>query len=60
MLCVEDVYRMDKNKTQTLLPRECELDILHLDISTHDEAASVAAAIKPHDMISGDNSLHRL
>ena len=60
MLCVEDVYEMDKNKTQTLLPCECELDILHLDISTHGEAASVAAATTPPDMICGDNSLHLL
>ena len=52
MLCVEDVYQMDKNNTQTLLPRECELDILHLDISTHGEAASVAAATRPPDMIT--------
>ena len=43
MLCVGDIYQMDKNKTQTLLPCECELDILHLDISTHGEAASVRA-----------------
>jgi len=34
---------MDKNKTQTLLARGCELDPLHLDISTHGEAASVRA-----------------
>jgi len=60
MLCLEDVYQMDSDKTQTLLPRECELDILHLDISTHGEAASVAAATRPHDMISGDNSPHLL
>jgi len=57
---VRDVYQMNKNKTQTLLPRECELDILHLDISTHGEAASVAAATRPPDMICGDNSLHLL
>jgi len=60
MLCVKDVYQMNKNKTQTLLPRECELDILHLDISTHGEAASVAAVTRPPYMISGDNSLHLL
>jgi len=60
MLCVKDVYQIDKNKTQTLLPCECKLDILYLDISTHGKAASVAAAIKPHDMICGDNSLYLL
>jgi len=32
---------MNKNKTQALLPRECELDRLYLDISVHSEAASV-------------------
>jgi len=31
---------MDKNKTQALLARECDLDCPHLDISTHGEAAS--------------------
>ena len=36
-----DVYQMDKNKTQALLARECELERPHLDISTHGEAASV-------------------
>ena len=51
---------MDSDKTQTLLPCECELDILHLDISTYGEAASVAAATRPPDMIFGDNSLHLL
>jgi len=38
---------MDKNKTQTLLDRGCELDPLHLDISTHGEAASVRAVTMP-------------
>ena len=33
----------NKNKTQAFLARECELDHLHLDISTHGEAASVRA-----------------
>ena len=56
MLCVEGVYQMDKNKTQTLLP--CEYDLI--DISTHGKAASVAAATRLHDMISGDNLLHLL
>ena len=36
---------MDKNKTQALLPRECELDRLHLDVSTHDEAAGVGLGL---------------
>ena len=53
---MRDVYQMNKNKTQTLLPCECDL----IDISTHGEAASVAAATRPPDMISGDKSLHRL
>jgi len=43
---VRGVCQMDKNKTQTLLPRECDLDILHLDMSTHGEVASVGAATK--------------
>jgi len=34
---------MDKNKTQALLARDCELGRPHLDISTHSEAASVRA-----------------
>ena len=41
------VYQMDKNKTQMPLPCECDLDILHLDISTHGEGASVGAATGP-------------
>ena len=53
---MRDVYQMNKNKTQTLLPCECDL----IDISTHGEAASVAAATRPPDIISGDNSLYLL
>ena len=36
---------MDKNKTQALVPRECEFDRLHLDISVHGEAARVTSLL---------------
>ena len=56
-----DGYKMDKNKTQALLARECELDRPHLDISTHGEAASVRVAclvsFLSADMISSYNWL---
>jgi len=38
---------MDKNKTQALLARGCEFDRPHLDISTHDEGASVEESQVP-------------
>ena len=34
---------MNKINTQAFLPYKCQHDHLHLDISTHDEAASVKA-----------------
>jgi len=45
---------MDKNKTQALLARECDLDCPHLDISTHVEAASGRESHSA-DMISSHN-----
>ena len=59
---------MNKNKTQALLPRECKLDRLHLDISVHGEAASVGTVTNipaclsrflSADMISNYNWLIR-
>jgi len=43
---------MNKNKTQAHLPYKCELDRLHLDISTHGEAMNVKAVTSAPDCLS--------